>query len=167
MERLKHIITNEIPQYPYPPYIVAMDAGTVDRSDLTPQLLGIPLGVELQNGRIPVDEAGLVQLGNETYACDHAFALHSDSTQLIVGPSCKTDVDRNGQVQGSGLIMLTAEKTGLIKIIGIAVAEGRNAWLNPQRQAGRAAIELFGLEARVYEPRDISDGIIEARLWAA
>lgn len=160
MREFNKIIDKIVPSNPYLPYLAAVESGAIKPKELVPQSLVEPLGVMLQNGQIPTEQAGLIVVGGEVHVCDHTSIIDSGEDKLFLGPSSKSDVASNGEIKDSGLLVLT-KPNGLLRIIGIAINTNNYPWYPHTEEVGSIAVKMFGLDAYDYEPVDIDrEGII-------
>ena len=164
MEDLSHIVTHKKPDRPYLTFLAAQAEGIVNADDLTSHALNEPLSAKLDRGLIPVEDAGLIQLGQDEWAVDHVAVIYSNRNELILGPTCKNDVGPEGELYERGAILLTQLSSGLIKVVAEAIADNRSRWINPRLEIGRAAVRHIW-PAQTYEPKNIDEGIIQTRLW--
>lgn len=154
------------PVRPYYPFLAALEEGVVSLEKVHAVELAEPLGVMLQNGHLPaVNEAGLISLGGENYAIDHAYVLYADEKEIHIGPANKDDVTSDGKVIDSGTFILTRISDGFQVYLGKAMGGNVSAWLNPGTHLGHIAIKLYGIEAPRAEPKEVEEGIIVAKLW--
>ena len=150
---LKPLIEAEeqIPDRPYFPYSAALEAGRIVKETVK-RVLDEPLGVILGNGRIPQqNDAGLIELGGDTYAVDHSQVLGADRKSITIGPSDKGNVNKEtGQCTGEGLLTLTTPE-GLMKVVGMVISKERAEWLKHAHNVGELAVIQFGLTILQYE----------------
>ncbi|MGZ6005488.1 MAG: hypothetical protein ACXWLH_05060 [Candidatus Saccharimonadales bacterium] len=167
MEDLKYLINKNKPEKPYLTFLAAQEKGIVDLSKLSPRELTQPLGLIVASGHMPaVDEAGLVQLGKETYAVDHTYVTRADDKEIHLGPANKEDVTSDGRIVESGLLVMTRVSDGLQIYFGRAVTGNTAPWLSPGQKLGNIAINLFGINSmRVAEPKVVDEEIVVAKLW--
>ncbi|MCA9332098.1 hypothetical protein KC968_04130 [Candidatus Saccharibacteria bacterium] len=137
----------------YLPFPVARNAGILDVGSVDPH---IPSRASLmvRNGMIP-DQAGVVELpGNRLAAIDLVDGSITGK-DLIITPTSKSAVDTESRlILGQGMVAMTFDDEGIIKLIAMVAPEIKAAWNKDYTAIGRCALRPLGLDASHYEIKD-------------
>ncbi|MBA3758765.1 hypothetical protein H0X10_03995 [Candidatus Saccharibacteria bacterium] len=152
------------PERPYFPYPVAAEKGLAPDPDTVKFPEPTSPGVEIASGRMPYSkQAGLFPLGEHEFGVYDLALGRLEGNRLVIAPASKDRVSHNGEIVGEGLIILTEEAKGRVRIAALALDVDAHPWeiVGLQREnkiyqhSGKIALAMVGWELPVFEIKDI------------
>lgn len=112
---------------PWVPFLPALERGILKSPEELARPPENPIGVDIANGVIPnSNHAGVLELGKSIVGVDHV-GVEVRGKQLLINPTSKKDVDKEGYINEEGVIIL-GSSDGRIKIAGFAIDTANNPW---------------------------------------